>query len=301
MRFGFWPSAANPWAEVLHVSRHAEQSGWDRLWFADHFMPVAEQSDETQHESWVVLSALAVRVPRIQMGHMVSGNTYRHPAVVAKMAAQIDVVSGGRFILGLGAGWQEREHTAYGIPLGTIRERLDKLEEACRIVTDLFRYQKSNFEGEHYQLVDAPLEPKPIQTPLPLMIGGGGEKRTLRITAQYATEWNVWGTPEVLRHKNGVLDAHCGDLARDPAEIQRSACTLLLYSDDEERVARARASGRPVLGGSRDELLRTVQEYIEVGVDELIIPDFTLGANAFERTEQMDRFINEIAAEFRQS
>lgn len=301
MRFGFWPSAANPWAEVLHVSRHAEQSGWDRLWFADHFMPVAEQSNETQHESWVVLSALAVRVPRIQMGHMVSGNTYRHPAVVAKMAAQIDVVSGGRFILGLGAGWQEREHTAYGIPLGTIRERLDKLEEACRIVTDLFRYQKSNFDGEHYQLVDAPLEPKPIQTPLPLMIGGGGEKRTLRITAQYATEWNVWGTPEVLRHKNGVLDAHCGDLARDPAEIQRSACTLLLYSDDEERVARARASGRPVLGGSRDELLRTVQEYIEVGVDELIIPDFTLGANAFERTEQMDRFINEIATEFRQS
>ena len=301
MRFGFWPSAANPWAEVLHVSRHAEQSGWDRLWFADHFMPVAEQSDETQHESWVVLSALAVRVPRIQMGHMVSGNTYRHPAVVAKMAAQIDVVSGGRFILGLGAGWQEREHTAYGIPLGSIRERLDKLEEACRVVTDLFRYQKSNFDGEHYQLVDAPLEPKPIQTPLPLMIGGGGEKRTLRITAQYATEWNVWGTPEVLRHKNGVLDAHCGDLARDPAEIQRSACTLLLYSDDEERVAGARASGRPVLGGSRDELLRTVQEYIDVGVDELIIPDFTLGANAFERTEQMDRFINEIATEFRQS
>ena len=301
MRFGFWPSAANPWAEVLHVSRHAERTGWDRLWFADHFMPVAEQNDETQHESWVVLSALAVRVPRIQMGHMVSGNTYRHPAVVAKMAAQIDVVSGGRFILGLGAGWQEREHTAYGIPLGTIRERLDKLEEACRIVTDLFRYQKSNFDGEHYQLVDAPLEPKPIQTPLPLMIGGGGEKRTLRITAQYATEWNVWGTPEVLRHKNGVLDAHCRDLARDPSEIQRSACTLLLYSDDEERVARARASGRPVLGGSRDELLRTVQEYIDVGVDELIIPDFTLGANAFERTEQMDRFINEIATEFRQS
>ena len=301
MRFGFWPSAANPWAEVLHVSRHAEQTGWDRLWFADHFMPVAEQNDETQHESWVVLSALAVRVPRIHMGHMVSGNTYRHPAVVAKMAAQIDVVSGGRFILGLGAGWQEREHSAYGIPLGTIRERLDKLEEACRIVTDLFRYQKSNFDGEHYQLVDAPLEPKPIQTPLPLMIGGGGEKRTLRITAQYATEWNVWGTPEVLRHKNGVLDAHCRDLARDPSEIQRSACTLLLYSDDEERVARARASGRPVLGGSRDELLRTVQEYIDVGVDELIIPDFTLGANAFERTEQMDRFINEIATEFRQS
>ena len=299
MRFGFWPAASNPWAEVLHVSRHAEQTGWDRLWFADHFMPNAEDTSGTMHESWVAITALAVRVPRVQIGHLVSGNTYRHPAVAAKMAAQLDVVSGGRFILGLGAAWQENEHRAYGIPFFTLKERLDRLEEACRVVTDLFRYQKSNFDGEHYQLVDAPLEPKPIQTPLPLMIGGGGEKRTLRITAQYATEWNVWGTPEVLRHKNGVLDAHCRDLNRDPAEIQRSACALLLYTDDQEQLARTRASGRPVLGGSRDDLLRTVQEYADAGVDELILPDFTLGANAFERTEQMDRFINDIAPEFR--
>ena len=300
MRFGFWPGAGNPWAEVLHVSRHAERSGWDRLWFADHFMPPAEQSDETQHESWATLSALAARIPRIQLGHMVSGNTYRHPAVAAKMAAQIDVISGGRFIMGLGAGWQEREHTAYGIPLGTVRERLDRLEEACRVVTDLFRYQKSNFEGAYYQLVDAPLEPKPIQTPLPLMIGGGGERRTLRIVAEYANEWNVWGTPETLAQKGGVLEGHCRAVGRDAAEIQRSACTLLLYTEDAERLGRARGAGRPVLGGSRDEVLRTVQEYVDAGVDELIIPDFTLGANAFERTEQMDRFIEEIAPEFRQ-
>jgi len=301
MRFGFWPGASNPWAEVLTVSRHAERSGWDRLWFADHFMPNAADTSGTMHESWVALSALAVRVPRVPLGHLVSGNTYRHPAVVAKMAAQLDVISGGRFILGLGAAWQENEHRAYGIPFYTLKERLDRLEEACRVVSDLFRYQKSNFEGVHYQLRDAPLEPKPIQTPLPLMIGGGGEKRTLRITAEYATEWNVWGTPETLEHKNAVLNAHCRDLRRDPAEIQRSACTLLLFSEDEQQLARIRAAGRPVLGGGRDAILRTVQAYIDAGVDELIIPDFTLGANAFERTEQMDRFITEIAPEFRPS
>ena len=299
MRFGFWAGASNPWAEVLHVCRHAERSGWDRLWFADHFMPNGEDTSGTMHESWTTLTALAVRVPRVQLGHLVSGNTYRHPTVVAKMAAQIDVISGGRFILGLGAAWQENEHEAYGIAFPSLRERMDRFEEACRVVTDLFRYQKSNFDGEYYQLIDAPLEPKPIQTPLPLMVGGGGEKRTLRIAAEYATDWNVWGTPEVLAHKNSVLDAHCHDVGRDPGEIQRSACTLLLYTDDEEQLGSARAARRPVLGGSRDEVLATVQEYADSGVDELIIPDFTLGSNAFERTEQMDRFITEIAPEFR--
>ncbi len=299
MRFGFWAGSSNPWAEVLTVCRHAERTGWDRLWFADHFMPNAEDTSGTTHESWVVLATLASRVPRVHLGHLVSGNTYRHPAVVAKMAAQIDVISGGRFILGLGAAWQRNEHAAYGIPFYTLKQRMDRFEEACRVVTDLFIYQKSNFDGEHYQLVDAPLEPKPIQTPMPLMIGGGGEKRTMRIAAEYATDWNVWGTPEVLAHKNAVLDAHCKDLHRDPAEIQRSACTLLLYTDNEEILGRARGAGRPVLGGSRDELLATVQGYVDAGVDELIIPDFTLGSNAFERTEQMDRFITEIAPEFR--
>ena len=230
---------------------------------------------------------------------MVSGNTYRHPALTAKMAAQIDVISGGRFVLGLGAAWQENEHHSYGIHFGTLKERMDRFEEACQIVTDMFCYQKTNFNGQHYQLVDAPLEPKPIQTPLPLMIGGGGEKRTLRITAQYANEWNVWGTPETLIHKQSVLDAHCADVHRDPAEIQRSACALLMMTENEDVLSQLRASGYPQLGGSNDEIKQTIQAYIDAGVDELILPDFTLGSNAFQRTEQMDRFIEEIAPEFR--
>ena len=263
--------------------------------------PVGEDaSGEPVHESWTTLAAFASLIPRIRLGHMVSGNTYRHPAVTAKMAAQIDIISGGRFILGLGAGWQENEHHAYGIHLGTLKERMDRFEEACRLITELFRRRKTSFAGKHYRLVDAPLEPKPIQAPLPLMIGGGGEKRTLRITARYANEWNVWGTPQVMVRKQSVLDAHCGDVRRDPSEIQRSACTLLMMTEDRDRLGRARASGRPVLGGSNDEIKQTVQAYVDAGVDELIIPDFTLGSNARQRTEQMDRFVEEIVPEFRQ-
>ena len=131
------------------------------------------------------------------------------------------------------------------------------------------------------------------------MIGGGGEKRTLRITAQYANEWNVWGTPETLIHKQSVLDAHCADVHRDPAEIQRSACALLMMTENEDVLSQLRASGYPQLGGSNDEIKQTIQAYIDAGVDELILPDFTLGSNAFQRTEQMDRFIEEIAPEFR--
>ena len=303
MRFGFWPSASNPWTEVLTVARHAERTGWDRIWFADHFMPnkpVGEDvSDGLVHESWTTLAAFASRIPRIGLGHLVSGNTYRHPALTAKMAAQIDVISGGRFILGLGAAWQENEHHAYGIHFGTLKERMDRFEEACQLITEMFRCRKTTFTGQYYQLVDAPMEPRPIQTPLPLMIGGGGEKRTLRITAQYANEWNVWGTPEMLIRKQSVLDAHCSDIHRDPAEIQRSACTLLVMTDDDNVLGRARASGRPVLGGSNEEIKQTVQAYIDAGVDEIIIPDHTLGSNAFQRTEQMDRFIEEIVPAFR--
>ena len=143
MRFGFWPSQSNPWADVMTLARHAERTGWDRMWFADHFMPNKpageDASDDLVHESWTTLAALASRIPRITLGHLVSGNTYRHPALTAKMAAQIDVISGGRFVLGLGAAWQDNEHHAYGIHFGTLKERMDRLEEACQLITEMFR------------------------------------------------------------------------------------------------------------------------------------------------------------------
>src|SRR5688500_4097635 len=176
MRFSVWPNAAQPWDDILDVAQHAEATGWDGVWIADHFMPNEADPSGPTNECWTLLAALGAAVPRVRLGALVTGNTYRHPAVLAKMAATVDQVSGGRIVLGLGAGWQENEHAAYGIPFFTTRERLERLEEACEIVKGLFSQPRTSFEGRHYTLRDAPLEPKPVQDPLPLLVGGGGEK-----------------------------------------------------------------------------------------------------------------------------
>ncbi len=290
MRFGFWPNAMAPWPDLLELCRHAEATGWDGLWYADHFMPSGRDNSGPTNESWTFVAALAATVPRVRIGHLVNGNTYRHPAVLAKMAAGADHVSGGRFVLGLGAGWQENEHRAYGIPFYTTRERLERLDEACQIVTGLLREERTTVKGRHYQVEDAPLNPKPRQAKLPLMVGGGGEKVTLRITARYADEWNVWGTPEVMEHKMKVLDGHCADAGRDPAEIQRSAAALIDFGDEDQPKLPMPA----VIGGDLDTLRRTVARYVELGVHELIVPDFNLGSRVEDRQRLMDRFMNEV-------
>ncbi|MGD8416552.1 MAG: TIGR03560 family F420-dependent LLM class oxidoreductase, partial [Pseudomonadales bacterium] len=191
MRFSFWPNPSQPFDEVLELCSHAEQTGWDGLWYADHFMPNAEDTSAPWPEAWITLAALGARVPRVRLGTLVTGNTYRHPAVLAKMAATLDHITAGRVVLGLGSGWQENEHMQYGIPFYTVVERLKRLDEACQVIKSLFSETKTTFAGNYYQLEDASLEPKPVQKPLPLLIGGGGEKMTLKITAKYADEWNV--------------------------------------------------------------------------------------------------------------
>lgn len=301
MRFSFWIGMTQSWDEILNTARHAEATGWDDIYVADHFMP--DEGDDISgpmHEGWMLASGLAAAVPRVGIGVLVSGNTYRHPAVLAKMAATADHVSDGRIILGLGAGWQENEHRAYGIEYSTLKGRLDRLEEACQVITGLFGNPLTTFHGEHYQLTAAPLEPKPIQTPLPLLIGGGGEKRTMRIAARFAHRWNVWGTPERLRHKNAVLDRHCDDVGRDPSEISRSAQALLFltHSTAAATQMRARPADMPTLIGTPDELVEVVAAYRDAGVDELIIPDFTLPQGSAKH-EIMDCFIREVAAPFR--
>jgi len=300
MRFSVWPNPGQPWASVLDVAKQAEATGWDGVWFADHFMPNAEDVSGPVNECWTTLAALAATVPRVRLGALVSGNTYRHPAVLAKMAATVDQISGGRAVLGLGAGWQENEHLAYGIELPGVRERLARLEEACQVVKGLLTQELTDFEGEHYRLTDAPLEPKPVQRPLPLLVGGGGEKVTLRIAATWADLWNVWGTPETLRHKMSVLDRHCEDQGRDPATIARSAQALLFMSDDEGFLARRRSAdlGRATIIGTPAEVTDVVGRYVEVGVDELIVPDFTLG-NDERRRHILDTFMTEVVPAFR--
>jgi F420-dependent oxidoreductase-like protein len=299
MRFSLWPGAGNSWTELLDLCRHAEATGWDGIWFADHFMPNAAEVGLPTAEAWTTVAALAATVPRVRIGTLVSGNTYRQPAVLAKMAAQVDQISGGRAVLGIGAGWQENEHTAYGIPYYTVPERLKRLEEAVQIIRGMFAQSRTTFEGKYYQVKDAPLEPKPVQQPLPILVGGGGEKVTMRIAARYADEWNVWGSPATLRQKSAVLDEHCDRQGRDPKSIKRSAQALLFLGDEPEIQERARnAGGRPVIAGNVEQVQATVREYQELGLDELIIPDFSLGRGP-RKVAALDRFMNEVVSSFR--
>lgn len=297
MRFSIWPSPASPWSETLATVQHAEATGWDGAWYADHFMPNAADNSGPTSECWTTLAALAVAVPRIRIGPLVTGNTYRHPAVLAKMAANVQEISGGRLVLGLGAGWQENEHAAYGIEFSTIGGRLGRLEEACAAIKGLLESERTNLAGRYYTLTDAPLAPKP-PAPIPLLIGGGGEKRTLRIAAKYADEWNVWGTPALLRQKQEVLDQHCESLGRAPKAIQRSCQAMLTITDDEELVKRISAGGRPVIAGNVARVREIIAEYRDAGLDEIIIPDWNLGPRE-RRFATMDQFINEVAPAFR--
>ncbi len=296
MRFSFWPAPTQPWPVILELAQHVERTGWDGIWFADHFMADGKDTSGPWSEAWTTLAAIAAAVPRLRVGPLVSGNTYRHPAVLAKMAATLDQVSGGRCVLGIGAGWQENEHRAYGIPFYTTGERLARLDEACQVIRQLFSDEKASFEGKYYQLDDAPLAPKPVQRPLPLLVGGGGEKKTLRIAARFADEWNVWGDVATLRHKMSILDRHCAEVGRDPRVIQRSAVALLFLSEDKAFIEgmRKRVTGRPILAGGSAEVRATVQEYAAAGVDELIVPDFTLGQGK-AKLDVLDRFIREVA------
>ncbi len=296
MKFSFWPNPAQKYEEVLELARHVEQTGWDGFWYADHFMPNAPDTSAPWPEAWTTLTAIGANVPRIRIGTLVSGNTYRHPAVLAKMVATLDHITAGRVVLGLGSGWQENEHDQYGLPFYTTRERLERLDEACQIIKSLYTNPKTDFDGKFYKLSDASLEPKPVQHPLPLLIGGGGEKRTLRIVAEHANEWNVWGDVAVLRQKMEVLDKHCADVGRDPSEIHRTAVALLFMSDDNAYLEQMRNAEmqQAALIGTVDEIREIVEEFEAIGVDELIVPDFTLGQHR-QKIETLDRFIKEVA------
>jgi F420-dependent oxidoreductase-like protein len=305
MRFSYWASTGQTWQELLAGAKHAEATGWDGVWIPDHFMPPDEgYGPEDSHdtagemgpilEAWTVLAGLAVAVPRVRLGAMVSGNTYRHPALLANMATTVDHVSGGRLVVGVGAGWQENEHRRYGFELGTIEQRSDRLEEACEILRMLFSQDRTTFVGDYYQLDSAPMQPKPLQQPLPLMIGGGGEKRTLRTVARFADEWNVWGSPQDLTQKISVLEQRCSEVGRDVAEIQKSAVGLLIITESEDESAEIRKNlgSRGGLVGTPDQLRSIVADYDAAGVDEIIVPDFTMAVE--DRNDILDRFRGEV-------
>ncbi|NKB98258.1 MAG: TIGR03560 family F420-dependent LLM class oxidoreductase [Pseudomonadales bacterium] len=299
MRFGFWPNPRSDYAAISALAQHAENTGWDGIWLADHFLPDEDELIPV-HECWITMAALARDVPRVRLGTLVTGNTYRHPAVLANMVATLDNLADGRVVLGVGSGWQQNEHEAYGIEYGTAALRLEMLEEACQIFKGLFSNDYFDFAGKHYQLTNAPLEPKPKQANLPLMIGGGGEKVTLRIAAKYADEWNVWGDVETLIHKMRILDQHCESVGRKPDAIERSAVALLFLTEDDANVQRLKSTpmGMPAVIGGTNEVIDVMNAYQEAGVKEFIVPDFTLGkliGAGQAKKDLMEKFITEVA------
>jgi F420-dependent oxidoreductase-like protein len=304
MRFSIWPSPSWSWEEIRDLALHCEATGWDRVYFADHFMPNSAADttplDGDTIECWSVLAGLAATVGRVGLAPLVTSVTYRHPAVLANIAAAVDRMSGGRLVLGVGAGWQLNEHAAYGLELGPVGERLDRFEEACRVLLSLLRQDRTTFDGAHYRLSEAPNQPRPVQERLPLLIGGGGEKRTMRIAAALADEWNTWTTPEVLAHKVGVLRRHCDDLGRDPSDIAVSTQALLFLSTDEAWLREIRQSdvGRSSAVGTPGEMAEIMGAYAAAGADEFIVPGFNLGDPA-RRLEVCDMFMEEVVPAFR--
>lgn len=226
MRFGFKTSPQETtWEDMLAVWRAADDIElYESGWTFDHFYPIFSDPTGPCLEGWVTMTALAQATKRVRLGCLVTGIVYRHPAVLANMAATLDIISGGRLELGIGAAWNEEECNAYGIELGSLRERFDRFDEACEVIVSLLTNTTSTFDGQYFQLRDARCEPKPIQHPHPpICIGGGGEKRTLRAVARYAQHWNVpGGTVDDFVRKRDVLYKHCADIGRDPSEITTS-------------------------------------------------------------------------------
>ena len=306
MRFSIWPSLGQPWADVLEVTRHAEATGWDGVYVADHFMGDAGGGfgavENPMLEATAALPALAMATDRLRLGTLVLGNTYRHPAVLANWAATLDQLSGGRLLLGVGAGWQENEHEQYGIRLPPPGERIERFEEACHVWKGLLRQPTTTFAGVHYQLTDAICVPKPVQSPLPLLIGGKGD-RMLGVVARHADAWNMWGLADVLAERGAVLDQRCEAIDRDPATIERSAQALVLLTDDRARadafLEQYRAAPRrAAIAGTAEDVSVEVAAWQAAGLDEVIVPDFTLGTGA-KRLDRMDAIIEQVAPAFR--
>jgi probable F420-dependent oxidoreductase len=298
MRFSVWPSLGQPWSDVLEVVRHADAGRWDGVYLADHFMGddgAFGSADVPTLEATAALAALATATERVRLGSLVFGITYRHPAVLAKWAATVDHVSGGRLVLGVGAGWQLNEHAQYGIPLGPPGERIERFAEALAVLRGLLTEPTTTVTGRHYEVRDAIAEPKPVQAPLPILVGGKGD-RMLGIVARHADEWNMWSTPASLAERAAVLDRRCEAVGRDPGTITRSTQALVFLTDDEAKAAeRVAAVGpRPAIGGTAARIAEEAAAWRDVGVDELIVPDFTLGTGA-RRLDALDALAEAFA------
>jgi probable F420-dependent oxidoreductase len=283
VKFSLWPDNEHAPAEILATARAAEEAGWHGVWLADHYMPNTGDTSPARGdtcECWALLPALAAVTERIRIGTLVSPTSVHHPALLAKRAATLDRLSGGRMVLGLGAGWQVNEHHAYGIELEPPGKRVSRFEEAIQIVRSMLSQESTTFHGACYDITDAPCDPKPVQSPLPLLVGTRSP-RMLRITARHADEWNTWGTPELAAARRTALTEACADAGRDPATMRTSVNVQIGLG------ASTAPPFPPTIFGSAQQLLDQVGQYAELGFDEFILPDWNLGADEAQRADNL--------------
>jgi F420-dependent oxidoreductase-like protein len=272
----FWVQRTD-WASLSAAVRAADASGADDLWIDDHLLSDEGDPDDSKFEAWSTLAAVAAVTERARLGLLVAANTFRNPGLTVKLATTVDHISGGRAILGIGSGWFELEHRAYGIEYGSsFGERLDRLAESVEVIRRLLDGERFTHDGRFYQLRDALAAPRPLQPHLPILIGGSGPQKTLRIVARHADLWNLYGTPASIAATDAILRERCVEVGRDQAEIERTVNLNVVVRSSREEAERVWASyaaehrprdgeGRTLLGGPVDEVATAIVEYARIG------------------------------------
>lgn len=284
---------------VAGQARAAEESGFESVWVMDHFwqLPPLGGPDQPILEGYTLLGALAARTERVRLGTLVTGVTYRNPALLAKMVTTLDLISRGRAILGIGAAWYEEEHVGLGFPFPPVGERMDRLDEALQVCRAMFTEDAPSFEGAYYRIEGAKNLPRPVQPGgPPILVGGSGEKRTLRLVARHADMCNIHGSPTTIRRLLGVLRQHCDEVGRDPAEITATRLGTLMPAETEDEAERISSRLRDAVGpefeerftvGTPEGLADQVGALVDAGLDGLIF-------NLPFATEDQVRHVGEI-------
>lgn len=272
-------------ARIAAIAVVAEESGFDSVWVMDHYYQIMSVGPRTDPmlEAYTLLGAIAARTHRASLGTMVTGVTYRNPAFLAKAVTTLDIVSGGRAILGIGAAWNEDEHAGYGYRFPPVAERMERLEEALQICRAMFNEQAPSFAGRHYRIDEALNNPRPLRPHgIPILVGGSGEQRTLRLVARYADACNLFGDLATIRHKLDVLARHCETVGRDPAEITKTRLGGLVIAESQaeadlkgRQMAEARGMDEEryrgyVVAGNPDSVCEQVGAYLEAGLDGMV-------------------------------
>ncbi len=284
------------WEDSLSAIKSIEAGPWYSLSFSDHFLPPYPGrglESKSALESWSMITATAAVTNRLQLSILVTGNTYRNPALLAKMAATVDQISNGRLILGIGAGWYQQEHEAFGWAFPSIKERCDRLEEAVELIKMLFTAEGPiDYNGHYYKLKNAYFSPACTQKPhLPIMIGGNGEKRTLRTLARFGDisniDINLPGSPEMFKHKMEVIERHCEEFGRDPSEIKKTMVIPLRVENDEKEAEQLRKRSREwFLYGTSSFIIDRIQQYIDAGAEEIIFSGIQSKPELFEQVQK---------------